>query len=656
MEKKSMKRVRIILAILLILLGFIFSAELYQNYFRNFCGQFYYFELEEKENRKAVAELLEKTANEKNIGIFAVTDNTDTALETEIDVYANEKAKKLLESKYDIQNGEFCSFFSGKTKLRFHLFSEIESNDTIETFYCTGTMDEVSSVKTAVNQKHATSYIHKGYSDGNNWMIWAVWGLIYCILFVLGWMVIQFEKKENFIKISMGESIKKIIMKNVITDIGLYCVMMFGIRTVLKNVISLNFHENGIFLMFFVFVVLQTMINIWGFRYDYKEIMYGANISMKTLGNCYALKVISMIASIVSIAICIGLVIYQYSYFRMYDKIEKYKDYSFLSYRIDTSDQREDEELEQVIARKESLLFYDMYRKGKISLAVTNAVGKNNDKYYLVSENTLGIKDLIKEKEEDDFHGAYILMPESMSNKEEIEKDAIEATKWDYEGFQKDFEYKIITYNQFELLYFDTEASDLEFGFDKVENPIMILYHFNFDEMDKENAAVYLGGIQNDIMYRLDGMKASEIEQKYGLKDVTITSVPSRCEQYRASIIRVLLLNLIICIFMMILEVIIIMTIIKLEYMINAKELAIKKILGYSIIKKNGFLFLTNFLSAGVAVISVLIYSSMYNVVSIPLIVLSTFGLVISEMILIIFYIIKTEKTQATKILKGGTL
>jgi hypothetical protein len=196
----------------------------------------------------------------------------------------------------------------------------------------------------------------------------------------------------------------------------------------------------------------------------------------------------------------------------------------------------------------------------------------------------------------------------------------------------------------------------LEFGFDKVENPIMILYHFNFDEMDKENAAVYLGGIQNDIMYRLDGMKASEIEQKYGLKDVTITSVPSRCEQYRASIIRVLLLNLIICIFMMILEVIIIMTIIKLEYMINAKELAIKKILGYSIIKKNGFLFLTNFLSAGVAVISVLIYSSMYNVVSIPLIVLSTFGLVISEMILIIFYIIKTEKTQATKILKGGTL
>ena len=651
-----MKRVRIILAILLILLGFIFTAELYQNYFRNFYGQFYYFELEEKENRKAIAELLEKTADEKDIGIFAVTNHTDTALETEMNVYANKKARKLLKSKYNIQQGQFSSFFSGKTKVKIHLFNEIESNDTIETFYCTGTMNQISSVKTVINQSHATSYIHKGYSDGNNWMIWAVWGLIYCILLVLGLMVIQFEKKENFIKISMGESIKKVIIKNIIADTVMYTAIMFIIRTVLKNVISLNYHSEEIMLIFFAFVIIQIMMNIVGFRYDYKEIIYGANISIKTLGNCYALKVVSMIAAIVSIAICIGLVMYQYSYFRMYDEIEKYRDYSFLSYRVDTSDQIEDEELEQVLARKEASIFYDMYGKNKISLAVTNVVGKRNDNYYLVSENTLGIKDLINHKEEDDFHGAYILIPEKASNKEEIAEDAAEATKWDYEGFQKEFEYRIITYDQFELLYFDTEASDLEFGFDKAENPVMILYHFDFNVFDKKNAEVYLSGIQNDIMYRLDGMKASDIEQKYGLKDVKITSVPRRCKQYRASIIRVLLLNLIICIFMMFLEVIIIMTIIKLEYMVNAKELAIKKILGYSMIKKNGFLFFTNFLSAAVAVISVLIYSSMYDIVSISLIALSTIVLVISEMVLIIFYIIKTEKAQTTKILKGGTL
>lgn len=651
-----MKRVKIILSVLLILLGLIFTAELYQNYFRNFCGQFYYFELEEKEDREAVAELLEKTANEENIGIFAVTNHTDTALETEVNIYANENARKLLESKYDIQQGEFNSFFSGKTIVKTHLFKKINANNAIETFYFIGTMDEVSSVKTKINQSHSTSYIHKGYSDGNNWMIWAVWGLIYCILLVLGWIVIQFDKKENFIKISMGKSIKKIIFKNIVIDTAMYVAIMIGLKMVLQNVISLNYHSGALFLIFFIFVLAQGIINIVGFRYNYKEIIYGANISMNTLGNCYALKVVSMIASIVSIAICIGLVTYHYSYFKMYDEIDQYKDYSFLSYRIDTSDQKEDEELEQVFARKEASIYYDMYDKNKISLAVTNAVGNNNINYYLVSENTLGIKELFDEQIEKNFHGMYILIPEEMDNKIDIAEDAMEATKWDYEGFQREFKYRIITYDQFELLYFDTETSNLEFGFDKVENPVMILYYFDFNTLDKEKAEVYLSGIQNDIMYRLDGMKVSDIEQKYGLKDVKITSVPDRCKQYKASISRVLLLNLIICIFMLLLEVIIIMTIIKLEYMVNAKELAIKKILGYSIIKKNRFLFITNFFSAAAAVISVLIYSTMYNISSISFIALSTIVLIISEMIFIFFYIIKTEKAQTTKILKGGTL
>lgn len=652
-----MKRVRFVLAIFLFLLAFIFTAELYQNYFRNFYGQFYYFLLEEKQDRGAIRELLETAAEKKDMGVFAVKSQTITALSTELDVYANEKAVQILESEYDIAAGEYKSFFAGTTKVNFHSFEGIEADNTIETFYFTGTMDEVYSVKTIVNQVHATSYIHEGYSEGNNWMIWGVWGLVFGILLVVGWVVIQFEKKENFIKISMGMSSRKIITRNIVTDLTMFLILMFGMKAVLGREISLNYRIEGIMLLFFGFLVIQTLINIIGFRYDYKEIIYGANISMKTLGNCYVLKMISVMLAVISLAICIGLISYHWPYFKMYDEIKKYKEYSFLSYNIDYSDQREDEVLEQVIARKEVNLFYEMYKNKNMALAVSNMKSSDNITFCQVNENTVGVEKLIDGKTEDNFHGVYVLIPKSVENKDEIADRIVESANCNYEGFNSDLEYRIITYDtDFNLLYFDTMASDLEFGFETVENPVMLMASFDFSGLDYENAAVYLNGIQGDIMYKLNGMTASEIEETYGVKDVVITGVQERCEQYKAAILRVVILNVVICLFMLLLEVTIIMTIIRMEYTVNAKELAIKKILGYSVMKKNGFLFITNVISAIAALVLVLVYSAMYDVASFPLIFLSAGILLFMEVILIYGYVIKTERTQTTKILKGGSL
>ena len=122
------------------------------------------------------------------------------------------------------------------------------------------------------------------------------------------------------------------------------------------------------------------------------------------------------------------------------------------------------------------------------------------------------------------------------------------------------------------------------------------------------------------------------------------------------SLLRVVLLNSIISLFLMVLEMVIIVTIIKLEYMVNAKELSIKKILGYSVFHKNRTIFLLNFCGAGISIITMIIVSLMFEITKVSTVLLVGTALTVIEAGLIVLNILKLERTNIPKILKGGSL
>ena len=133
-------------------------------------------------------------------------------------------------------------------------------------------------------------------------------------------------------------------------------------------------------------------------------------------------------------------------------------------------------------------------------------------------------------------------------------------------------------------------------------------------------------------------------------------SLVDQCGQYKISLLRIVLLNSIISLFLMMLEMVIIVTIIKLEYMVNAKELAIKKILGYSVFNKNKTIFLLNICGAGISIITMIVVSLMFEVTKVPTVLLVGTALTVTEAGLIVFNILELERTSIPKILKGGSL
>lgn len=94
-------------------------------------------------------------------------------------------------------------------------------------------------------------------------------------------------------------------------------------------------------------------------------------------------------------------------------------------------------------------------------------------------------------------------------------------------------------------------------------------------------------------------------------------------------------------------------TLLQLDYQVNAVELAVKKIFGYTIIEKNSHYFTSSIALAGLNIVIsffILRKSHLYAAAIIPIFLL------IMDTILLYIMIRKIERQQMVKILKGGAL
>ena len=106
-----------------------------------------------------------------------------------------------------------------------------------------------------------------------------------------------------------------------------------------------------------------------------------------------------------------------------------------------------------------------------------------------------------------------------------------------------------------------------------------------------------------------------------------------------------------------VMEAVLIQTVVRLEYSIRAKELAVKKILGYSILEKNKKILLTTLLVIAVGFLgAVAACIALHITVAIGFLLLGGLLLSLLEVCVVVHNIVRTEKTEVVKILKGDSL
>ncbi|MDI3311845.1 MAG: DUF1430 domain-containing protein, partial [Thermoanaerobacterium sp.] len=161
-----------------------------------------------------------------------------------------------------------------------------------------------------------------------------------------------------------------------------------------------------------------------------------------------------------------------------------------------------------------------------------------------------------------------------------------------------------------------------------------------------------------DIMYKISSDEFNQFVEEHDLADqiVSKTNVLDNYENKWIIAKRVLYINFIFSILVLSLEFIIISSIIKLEYEVNAIELAIKKVMGHSMFEKHRKLFLMTVVTTILSILSAVIIAMIIEFNEFYYLIIGGVVILLLELFLISFYIHKTEKAKIQKILKGGNI
>ena len=653
-----MKKIKWLIGAFMIIICFVMNSEMYQNYILDFTNDFYYLDIESYEDRDKLVKVLTEASNRFKAFVFSVERNDISPQRCEADIYADEEAYKFISENYNIKIGKYNSFFSGQTDVAVHSFSEVSDHPGIIRFYFSADSDQMEQIFYSINKSFDTSYIHKEGATGFVWIMNSVWIIAFLFLLMLTWFSIQFDKKKNFVRISLGASKLYTSAKSMLLDFLVFSVEFVVAYLILRNNIYIDYKFKNTILLFILFLISVGLINLTLLKYRYKEILYGANLNDSLLSNCYLMKAVTLILAIASLSINIPLIAENTEKLEYYKAVSEFSDYSFVNFTPDETAFEDDEEIDpyEQISRR---FFFDKYEKDsvKFSSAVNSFDYKDDEKNIIILNDSRFIfSEEIKNKinPNTDF---TVFIPPYFSEFGITKEDCVEYTELFFGINSKDVTFDFVSYKtDCNVLFLDNNLNnELRSGFSSDDNTVFVFSNLSGQKFGKI-ADINLSEPMGSIMYNNDFGDNNEILKKYNLWDFTAQQASERLSEGKETSERILLINTVISSFMLGLEVAIILTIIKLEYVVNAKVLAIKKILGHSVLAKNKGIFLLNLFAAFIGVITNVILALMYKITVWYMPVIIGAFLVIVEFLIMIKYIAKTECTNVSKILKGGSL
>ena len=652
-----MKKTKWIVALVSFLLVTVLCSELYQAYLRSFMGEFYYIGIGKNFDREAVCANVEEAAKTNGIGVFAYERTDLDAGHSMLTIYATDAMRASLSEQYGIREGEIKSFLSGSTTVDFLELSQIPQDSELENYYFTGNMEKVLAAKAQINEAFPSSYVHQDEITELHGIPAAVFCIFALLLLVFTWIDIQFERKKNFIMLSMGQSCARIILCNIGADTAAFSLIFFGVRLLCGRFFYIGYEQDSLLLGFAAFLVLNALLYLSILKLNYKEVLYGANINGKLLSSCYVIKALSLIVTIVCISVNIGALAANRRYLGMYDTIDQYTGYSFVGCGVDTSEAEGFMDEIRMESRVLSDFILDYMRQGKVALATGSFYVEDEQPVIHVNENTYGIpaiQNAVENAQEADF---YLFLPEKYKEEPEFAGREKEIALSTLGCSSENICIACMYYKEdVSLVWFDYQQGVSEDGgFDEAKNPILL--YWNRIPQGEIDFSCFSGIIRQNIMFRMTDEEYLSLEEDYeSLRPTSKVGVVQRCGQYRATFSRVTALCSIISLLMLLWEVQNLYMIVRLEYQINAKTLAVKKILGYGLLAKSRAVLLVTLYAALISVLTVCGLCMMFEISGWYTVVISTSVLLGIEAAFLLLFIDRTEKGSVPKILKGGSL
>lgn len=611
-------------------------------------------------DREMVDDIVKSALNNK-IEVFTYIKTPRSTLLADYVIYGTPGIQNYLNDHSNIYDKVYSSLFLGKLHFTFKPFEAIKNMENINEYYMIGEKNRINQFKMGLIDKYAGNHPKDGIvnKDSRN-LVFSIWVLIIIIVVFLTYYDIILQKKENVIRFTMGERISSIFWKNTTYDSIVFILIFCFSIIFLSNYTYIYFLFTYSLIFLLSLLILNALLYLKLFSFNIKEAFSNMRGSVKLLSINYTLKLITSIVTILIISSNIALIFESIELYKQKPFFKQYADYNYtkLENRLTIksngsiiSEIDKDAVIQETFYRKYFTKFDATLLTDISDMLDEEGILANKNAFDYLAKNIKEIRDRSLDKE------IYFILPSKFKGDSLIIDKLRNAIEF-YEGSEFNYSFDVIYYKE-NVKIISIDEMKL-YGSEFIKQPVIIFNNIAADSLKDINIKPSIPKLNyvHDIMYKTSDAEFDKFISEHQLTGqiVSETNVYEKYITYWTSAKRVLYINLIFSLLVILLEGIIISSIIKLEYEVNAIELSIKKILGYSVLQKNTKLIILTVITSSLSIISSIIISSFFNYGKINNLAIGGILILVLELGVIFVFIRKVERSRIQKILKGGTI
>lgn len=656
-----MKAIKCIICFCIFFVGILIIGESHVFQLNNFYTTFTHTTmfLQENTTSKEMLTDIEEAAKNNNLDVFFFVKSTKSASLTEYTIYGTSGVEEFFNKNKHIYDQKYRSIFLGEVVFSFHELNSKEIMNDVNDFYINGDFESAKKFKRSLIDKYAGNFPNKGYesTDIRNTII-SVWLLLLLVTLLLSYYDTIFQKKESLVRVTMGESINRIVIKNIIFDIIIF-VSFFSIIFFILSKYTYVFFRFDISLFFIVsLLLLNSLLYIKLYFQNVREAFSNSKSSKKMLAINYGLKLITTILTTFIICSNLAFIFDSYKLSKQRPFFEKYSDYYYTRLEYKPRPSGNGSSFNSISKSVElQTNFYNKFSEKFDATLFVNVSNILNLEGIMANKNSYDyLSESIKELRNIPSLSAnfYFLLPKELESRPELINKLHKAVKF-YEGQNSNDSQQVIYYtDDIEIISIDENH---RYGAELVKNPVIILNNMPPDK-NKSGTSDQKINYLHDIMYKISDEEFNQFVNENNLQDqiVSKTNVLENYEKKWDIARRVLIANLIFSGLVLFLEIIIISSIIKLEYDVNSIELSLKKVLGYSKLEKHRRLILLTVVTTVISILSSTGIALVIDFKEYYYLIAGGISILVLELVLISFYIHITENAKVPRTLKGGNI
>ena len=603
-------------------------------------------------------EFTEAMTNMPEMGgaVFFTNDSADSNHSTRYKIFYAGISEDMIRSRLGLSSLHYDSVIVGDCAYELHPMSDLTAENTYDdpVLFC----DEQAalSLREYLGGIAGDVSVQSPTKDARYEIAFEI-AWIFIIVMTLAVTVYDIfsQYKTAAVTLVLGNKLRGLVGRNILIDTIGITGSFLGISLILSFVTAVNMNLRTIVLHWLILLVLNSLAYLIFYKTDLFRALRDGEPAARLLSFNYVMKAFAALGVMTAAVYCVTLLSELGSDLKVYDEMEKLKGYSYISVQSNILPDSDDEQAmydfrnlnQKVYELREQLV---SGRKSIVSSAQKLHPEERDDSlcYAVIGSSCFDLMRLgISGLSDSDRERSLLLIPDRASQ-EDIDTVRSEL-EWLSDYSDEPIKLDVIErrYKSGSLLVLDNK--DIQ-KFASLDSPIII-----YTPNDK--AAEQLDRASGHIV-KISAEEFEAFAKANADPDISFerTDVFGNFLHYKGSAQTFSLILIISLICAIVFELTLLISILTLEYKVNAKEICVRKILGANLFDRNKKLFGLILLTDLIGVIGAYIILRKFDMTDIGALCISAVILIVTELVIVFVKAHRIERVSTAKILKGGAL